>query len=71
MKVHRFRITMIENQSTNEWDREDEETVLASGADTLEEAYEEAAEELRDILKRQYDDKLNALLKKPKEDWEY
>jgi hypothetical protein len=64
MKVHRFRITMIENQSTNEWDREDEETVLASGADTLEEAYEEAAEELRDILKRQYDDKLNALLNK-------
>jgi hypothetical protein len=42
MKVHRFRITMIENQSTNEWDGGDEETVLASGADTLEEAYEVA-----------------------------
>lgn len=26
----RFRITMIENKSTNEWDKEDEETVLVA-----------------------------------------
>ena len=67
----RFRIVMVENKSTNEWDREDEETVLASGADSLKEAYDEAKEQLKDILEKQYNEKLNALLKKPKEDWEY
>jgi hypothetical protein len=67
----RFRITMIEDRSTNEFYEEEDETVLVSGADSLKEAYDEAKAELENILKNEYEEKLNALLQKPKEDWEY